>query len=127
MIASLKADLTAQKDLAQEGLSFRQKWEAGEAKVDTDRAAVKAHYTPALRAWLGDLGDGVRDGGPEDPRIGAVRVRALSVTFSLFSRGVLGRAVEVARGAVTGETPGFTKIYELGDKEIQQWREANKT
>lgn len=37
---------------------------------------VRNQYSPALKAWLGDLGDGKHDGGPEDPRISVIKVVA---------------------------------------------------
>ncbi|KAK4692693.1 hypothetical protein P7C71_g4561, partial [Lecanoromycetidae sp. Uapishka_2] len=43
---------------------------SGEAEIVTDREVVRKYYSPALKAWLGDLEDGKHDGGPEDPRIG---------------------------------------------------------
>jgi general stress protein 26 len=43
---------------------------SGHASIETDREVVRKHYSPALKAWIGDLGDGKHDGGPEDPRIG---------------------------------------------------------
>ena len=53
---------------------------AGSSKILTDRETVKKYYTPSLKAWLGDLGDGKHDGGPEDPRIGVIKVEAKTVT-----------------------------------------------
>ena len=38
---------------------------SGEASIITDREMVKKNYTPTLKAWIGDLGDGKHDGGPE--------------------------------------------------------------
>jgi len=98
---------------------------AGNAKVDQDRSVIHKHYSPSLKAWLGDLGDGKHDGGPDDPRIGAIRVTARTITYSYFNRGVVGRAVEIARGTVTGETPGFTSIRELNEAEVEEWRSVS--
>ncbi len=38
---------------------------SGEASIITDRELVRDTYSPGLRAWIGDLGDGKHDGGPE--------------------------------------------------------------
>merc|ERR1712058_217569 len=35
---------------------------SGKASIVTDRDTVKKYYSPALKAWLGDLGDGKHDG-----------------------------------------------------------------
>ena len=92
---------------------------SGTASVETDRALVHRYYSPALKAWLGDLGDGVRDGGPDDPRIGVIRVRSDLVTYGVTDRTILGRAFEVARGVVTGETPGFMKVKDVTREELE--------
>jgi general stress protein 26 len=97
---------------------------SGTASVDTDRAIIKQHYTQQLKTWMGDLGDGKHDGGPEDPRIGAIRVKSKSITYSLFNRNMVGRTVEIAKGAITGETPGFNYIREFDEAELEQWRAA---
>jgi len=99
---------------------------SGRASVDTDRATIRQHYSKMLKVWLGDLGDGKHDGGPDDPRIAAIRIRAETITYSFFERGAMGRAAEMAKGAVTGNTPSFTTIRELKPAEIEQWRDANK-
>ena len=38
---------------------------SGKAEIITNREMVKKHYSRALKAWLGDLGDGLHDGGPD--------------------------------------------------------------
>ncbi len=95
---------------------------AGDAAVDAGRGAVARYYGPALRAWLGDLGDGVRDGSERDPRIGVIRVRTRSVTYALTDKTVLGRAVEVARGTLTGEVAGVNRLREISEDEVLRWR-----
>lgn len=98
---------------------------SGEASIVTDRALVKKHYNPSLKAWLGDLGDGVHDGGENDPRIGVIRVKANTATYSIVSKNILGRAVEVAQGAVTGKPASVNKLREVSESEIQQWRSSH--
>lgn len=39
---------------------------SGDAEVVTDRATVEKYYSSSLKAWIGDKGDGVHDGGPSD-------------------------------------------------------------
>lgn len=38
---------------------------SGETTIQTDRETIKKWYSRALKAWIGDLGDGVHDGGPD--------------------------------------------------------------
>jgi general stress protein 26 len=40
---------------------------SGKADLSNDRSLVHKYYSPTLKAWLGDLGDGTHDGGPNDP------------------------------------------------------------
>jgi len=97
---------------------------SGTASIDTDRAIIKKHYSRQLKTWMGDLGDGKHDGGPDDPRIGAIRIKSKTITYSFFKRSAVGRTVEIAKGAVTGETPGFNYIREFDEAELNQWRTA---
>ena len=50
-------------------LTFQGEWVSisGNAELTNDRMKVHKFYSPTLRAWLGDLGDGTHDGGPDDP------------------------------------------------------------
>jgi len=95
---------------------------SGDAAVFTDRDLVRKHYSPALKAWLGDLGDGTHDGGPEDPRIGIIRVKTKHVAYAVTNRTVLGRGYEVAKGMVTGETPSFMRLKEIDEADCEKWR-----
>jgi len=91
----------------------------------TDRAYVKKHYSSSLKAWLGDLGDGTHDGGPEDPRIGIIRVKTHTVTYAIVRKNVAGRAFDLAQGVVTGKVPQVNKLRELSVQDIVTWRSSN--
>ena len=93
---------------------------SGTATVSTDRELVRKYYSPALKAWLGDLGDGTHDGGPEDPRIGIIGVRAQTATYAITGQTVVGRTVEIAKGIVTGESPKVNKLRELSEGELEE-------
>lgn len=95
---------------------------AGEASIETDREVVKKYYSPTLKAWMGDLGDGVHDGSENDPRIAVLKVKTSSITYAVTDKTVIGRAAEVAKGTVTGEPAGVNKLREISESEIQQWR-----
>ena len=95
---------------------------SGHASIETDRAVVKKHYSPALKAWIGDLGDGKHDGGPEDPRIGIIRVRASTAQYAISNRTQLGGFIELAKGVATGQSPNVNKLRHLSESEIQQWK-----
>jgi len=95
---------------------------SGQATVVTDRTLVKKHYSPALKAWLGDLGDGTHDGSENDPRIGVIRVKTNTATYSLVSKNILSRATEVVQGAVTGKPAQTQRLREITDADVKEWR-----
>lgn len=98
---------------------------SGAATVETDRELVKKHYSPLLKTWLGDLGDGKHDGSENDPRIGVIRVKATSAVYAIVSKNIVSRAVEVAQGAITGKPASINKLREVTESEISQWRASH--
>jgi len=99
---------------------------SGTASVVTDRETVKKYYSPALKAWLGDLGDKKHDGGPEDPRIGVIRVKANTATYAVVRKSAVSRAAEIAKGVVTGSTAQVNKLREISSSEIETWRSSQR-
>jgi general stress protein 26 len=95
---------------------------SGSAEILTDRELVRKHYSPALKAWVGDLGDGKHDGSAEDPRIGIIRVRMNTATYSLAGKNFVSRVVDVAKGAATGKPAAVNKLREISAAEVTQWR-----
>ena len=75
---------------------------------------------------MGDLGDGKHDGGPEDPRIGIIRVEAKTATYAVSKSTVVGRAAEIAKGVVTGSTASVNKLREISEQDILTWRSSQK-
>ncbi|KAF2966122.1 hypothetical protein GQX73_g7446 [Xylaria multiplex] len=97
---------------------------AGTASIETERGLVKKYYSPTLRAWMGDLGDGTHDGSTNDPRIGIIRVKMTTATYAVTDRTILGRVAEVAKGIVTGEQANVNKIREITEDEVKARRSA---
>ncbi|KAI2465011.1 hypothetical protein F4781DRAFT_44023 [Annulohypoxylon bovei var. microspora] len=95
---------------------------SGTTSIETDRDLVKKYYNPALKAWMGDLGDGIHDGSENDPRIGVIRVKISSATYSVSDKTLLGFAVEIAKGTVTGQPASVNKLREISESEMQSWR-----
>jgi hypothetical protein len=95
------------------------------AEIVTDRSLVKEHYNPTLKAWLGDLGDGKHDGSENDPRIGIIRVKTVTVTYSIASKNFLSRVVDVAQGTLTGNMPAINKLREISESEVKSWRSSH--
>ncbi|CAI7678971.1 unnamed protein product [Penicillium pancosmium] len=99
---------------------------AGSASVISDPAVVEKYYSPTLKAWLGDMGDGVHDGSPTDPRIGVIKLEAKLATHVVSRKGILGRAVDTVKGAVQGNVPAINSIRELSLEELAEWRRTHK-
>ena len=93
---------------------------SGQADIITDREMVRKYYSPALKAWLGDLEDGTHDGGPEDPRIGIIKVTAKTATYAIAVSNMMGRAAEIVKGVATGSAPKVNKLRELTEEELEQ-------
>lgn len=93
---------------------------SGTAHILSDPAIVQKYYSPTLSAWLGDLGDGVHDGSPSDPRIGVIRLEAKAATYSLARRGMFGRTVETVKSVATGDVPVVNSIRELNEGELAE-------
>jgi general stress protein 26 len=92
---------------------------SGTAILSRDRSLIRGLYRADWRAWLGDDG-GVRDGGPDDPRIVLILVEAHSVTYSKNDRPFPMVLFEVARGIITGEPPKAADLRELGSQELRR-------
>jgi len=99
---------------------------SGIPEIITDRETIKKHYSPALKAWLGDLGDGKHDGGPEDPRIGVIKVKAITATYAIVRKSAVARAASMAQGVITGNAPSVNKLRELSKQEIETWRSSSR-
>ena len=95
---------------------------SGHASIETDRGKVREFYSPHLKAWMGDLGDGTHDGGPEDPRIVLIKVQSKTVQYAISRRTMVGAAVEMVKGVVTGEAPQVNKLRHISEEELQQAR-----
>jgi len=98
---------------------------SGTASVVTDRSLVKNHYSQHLRAWLGDLGDGVHDGGENDPRLGIIRVKMTTAHYAISHKSMIGQIAEVAQGVVTGKPASVNKLRQISEDEVKQWRSSH--
>ncbi|KAK3670640.1 hypothetical protein LTR78_009475 [Recurvomyces mirabilis] len=97
---------------------------SGKATVETDREKVRKYYSQHLKAWMGDLGDGKHDGGPEDPRIVVIKVKSETAQYATARGTAIGSAIEMAKGVITGEAPQVNKLRHLSEQELQQARSS---
>jgi general stress protein 26 len=98
-------------------VSYNGSWASisGKAEIVTDRETIKKYYTPTLKTWVGDQGDGVHDG----------KVKAVTATYSLPKGWAPSRAVEIIKGAITGDTAEVSFLREISESEISQWRSSH--
>lgn len=99
---------------------------SGSSSILTDRETVRKYYSPQLKTWLGDLGDGKHDGGPDDPRIGVIKIEARTITYAAARGNVVSRGVEMVQGAVTGKVAQVNKLREISEGECKLWRSSHQ-
>lgn len=115
---------------------------SGKASIVTDRETVRKYYSPQLKAWVGDLGDGTHDGSAEDPRIAVIRIETATAQYAVSLSNSISRGVEVSvagalyskilirlqivKGAVTGDAAQVNKLRQISEEEISQWRSKTK-
>jgi len=117
-------DLKSDPDINLGFLNSMGEWASisGKADVITDRDEIQKYYSPELKAWIGDLEDGKHDGGPSDPRICLIKVKAVTAQYAVSRRGIIGSAVEFAKGMAGGNPPQLNKLRYISEEEINQWR-----
>ncbi|TID22231.1 U3 small nucleolar RNA-associated protein 22 [Venturia nashicola] len=117
-------DLKADSDINIGFITSGGEWASisGKAEIVSDRETVRKYYSQQLKAWLGDLGDGKHDGGPDDPRIVLIKVKAVTAQYAISNRTAVGSLIEVAKGTITGEAAQVNKLRHISESEIQQWR-----
>lgn len=93
---------------------------SGHAILSRDRDLIDSLYKPDWKAWLGDQGDGLRDGGPRDPRIVLVLVEADSVVYSKNDRPIPLALFQIVKGMITGEPPKVADLREIGADELRR-------
>ncbi|KAI4148105.1 MAG: hypothetical protein L6R39_002886 [Caloplaca ligustica] len=119
----LKHDKTAQVTFQD---TSTQNWVSitGECTT-TDNAdpRIKQIYSKGVNAWFGDLGDGVHTGGPEDPRMALIEVKAKYITYWKSTSTSIGFIKEVAQASLTGKVADTGVNRRLVEKDIQSARD----
>lgn len=91
----------------------------GHASITQDRSKIHELYERDWKAWLGDEG-GSRDGGPDDPRIALIEVRAESATYLKQDRPAVVALFSVAKGMLTGTPPKIGVMGELDESALRR-------
>ncbi|KAG6009359.1 hypothetical protein E4U21_002669 [Claviceps maximensis] len=119
-------DVTSHPEVNMAFLNGKGEWAsiAGHASIITDRDVVKKYYSASLKAWIGDLGDGVHDASENDPRIGIVKIVAETATYALSGKSQIMQAVEIAQSTLRGKAAEVNSLRHLSEAEIKAWRDV---
>ncbi|TQV98253.1 hypothetical protein V2A60_007991 [Cordyceps javanica] len=117
-------DIASDPDINVSFLDSKGSWAsiAGRATVVTDRDEVQKYYSPILKAWLGDLGDGVHDGSEKDPRIGLIKLQAETITHNVAEYGAVKTAAKVTAAAIQGKPAEVNSLRYISEDELKAWR-----
>jgi general stress protein 26 len=91
---------------------------SGTATVSQDRRAIRELYQPDWKAWFGDEG-GVRDGGPDDPRLALILVDVHAVSFLKQDKPRPVVLFELVKGMVTGNRPDLGEVKRVDEAELR--------
>jgi len=94
---------------------------SGTARIVTDRDLIRTLYKPDWKAWFGDEG-GVRNGGPNDPRLALIEVEAHEATYLKSNEPRAVRLFKVAKALLTGNAPKIGDMRHVGKKELEARR-----
>jgi len=94
---------------------------SGTARIVTDRDLIRTLYKPDWKAWFGDEG-GVRNGGPNDPRLVLIEVEAHEATYLKSNEPRAVQLFKVAKALITGDTPKIGDMRHVGKKELEERR-----
>ncbi|CAF9928022.1 MAG: hypothetical protein HETSPECPRED_006731 [Heterodermia speciosa] len=109
--------------------SSNQDWVSitGEVTVTSnDESRVKEFYHKGTNAWFGDLGDGVHNGGPEDPRMAIIGVKANYIAYWKHTVTSIGFLKEVTQASLTGQVADTGLLRQFTEEDIKGMREYSK-
>ena len=95
-------------------------------KVSNDDPRVKELYPRGGNAWFGDLGDGVHTGGPEDPRMTLIEVKAKYVAYWKSQVSSLGFVKEITHASLTGQVADTGVLRHLTEEDLAAARKEAK-
>ena len=84
---------------------------------------IKDIYSKGTAAWFGDLGDGVHNGGPDDPRMTLIEVKAKYIAYWKSTSTSVGFLKEVAQATIQGKVATTGVQRELTEEDIKAARE----
>lgn len=96
---------------------------SGRATLTRDRDLIDALYADDWKMWLGDTGDGKRNGGRHDPRIALILVEAEHVVYMRKDRPAPAVLFQLVKSRITGEPPKIADLRELDRDELSAPRD----
>lgn len=116
--ASKECSITFQDSSTQDWVSV-----SGVATTtDNTDPRLRDLYSPGMKAWFGDLGDGVHTGTVDDPRRALIEVKARYITYWKTTVGSLGFVKEIAQAAMSGKVAAIGLCRRFFEEEIEQER-----
>ena len=106
--------------------SSSQDWVSVSGKVtvaNNEDPRIKEIYSKGTAAWFGDLGDGVHTGGPEDPRMSLIEVKANYISYWKSTVTSVGFLKEVAQATVQGKVADTGVQRHLMEQDINAARD----
>ena len=92
------------------------------ASTSNSDPRIKELYSRGTNAWFGDLGDGVHTGGPEDPRMALIEVKAKYICYWKSTVSSLGFMKETTQAGVTGQVAQTGLTRQFLEKDIEAMR-----
>lgn len=102
-----RVNLSYYKDRTREWVSI-----SGEAHVSRDRSKIRELWAPDWKMWMSD-GGGTHDGGPDDPRLVLIGVRAVSAQYLTLDKPQALVLFDIVKSKVTGRTPEMGQVKEI--------------
>jgi len=90
--------------------------------TSNDDPRIKEIYSKTIKAWFGDLGDGVHTGEPEDPRMTLIEVKSKYISYWKHTVSALGFMKEVGVATLTGSVADTGVQRELNEQDIEKAR-----
>ncbi|KAG9019933.1 hypothetical protein FS842_007726 [Serendipita sp. 407] len=100
---------------------------AGTASISRDQELIKKLWSPFVAGYFSDLGDGVHKGDASDPRVSIIKVTPREIRYWVSNSGAVGRALEHAKGAITGKLTAPGEIRTITEQELHLVFGLNKS
>jgi len=94
---------------------------------DNSDPRIKEIWSKGTKAWFGDLGDGVHTGGPEDPRMKLIEIRAKYISYWKHEVGGMGFMKEITGANLTGGVAVTGSLREIKGDELEQARKSDSS